>query len=393
MRVFICSSGKYPRETASANRIHIFAKMCEEKNLEVLITSCGKNDEISYDVSKDCYVYDGIMYKNIKTAKNKNIFEFIFRGKRTCDILNDYDFSKDDIVIVDTSIPMYSLPILRFVHQRGGRVIFDRTEWYQPFQYKFGKFDPNFLLNDFHFHHIIPKGDGVIVISKFLYQHFKGKVNNIFYLPFVTDALVKRSNQIQNDKDKIRFIYPGNPGKKDNFAALLKGFESLTQEEQNRIEFHITLISPNQLKNILGKDAYLLESLKDRVVFHGRLEYDELIKLYNTVDFLLVVKSDNIVSKSNFPSKVPELMAYGVIPILTKIGDIADYLEDSKNCIFIEDDQPDLIADAINQAINLSNEKKEQMQSNTKNVIETTLNYKNWSESFVNFLREENNEY
>ena len=85
-----------------------------------------------------------------------------------------------------------------------------------------------------------------------------------------------------------------------------------------------------------GCSEEALNKLSGVLVFHGRLEYAELLELYQNMDYLFLAREKNIITESNFPSKVPEMLVYGVIPVCSDVGDYTKlYLRTGENAISV----------------------------------------------------------
>lgn len=50
------------------------------------------------------------------------------------------------------------------------------------------------------------------------------------------------------------------------------------------------------------------------------MKYGELIGLYQEMHFLLLARGVSQMTLANFPSKVPETMCFGIVPIVSEVG-------------------------------------------------------------------------
>ncbi|MEI6520979.1 MAG: glycosyltransferase, partial [bacterium] len=296
-----------------------------------------------------------------------------------------YDVS--NIMIYSSNI-FYVLPIflgIRIKHKIP--VCFDVVEWYMPFQYKLGIFDLNFIDVAFCFNFIFPLSKNIIAISKLIQNHFTAKKCNILYLPAITDIDEITPLSINEKTDnKIRLIYPGNPGKKDALDIALEAVSLLNDEEKNRIEFHITGMSSNELSEYMQDKKDVLSKLSDCLVIHGKLPYDELMKLYNIVDFLALFRYDNRVTRANFPNKIPELFALGVSVITNKVGDYGECLNDMANSIIVDECSVESAMLGIRKVLALEQSELLIIKNNAKTTAAEYFDYRNWLQSFKMFL-------
>ena len=121
------------------------------------------------------------------------------------------------------------------------------------------------------------------------------------------------------------------------------------------------------------------ESIKKNLVIHDWMKYDELVDLYRRMDYLILIRSESQITLSNFPSKVPECMTHGIIPIVSDVGDYTKlYLRNGINSIFITENTIPSIKNAIENAINLSDQERLQMSKAARKLVEDVFDYNNW---------------
>lgn len=78
------------------------------------------------------------------------------------------------------------------------------------------------------------------------------------------------------------------------------------------------------------------------------MKYKELIEVYQKVHFLWIVRNECQRTLTNLPSKVTEAMAYGVVPVVSDVGDYTKYfLQNERDSIFIKGDSIDETRKAI----------------------------------------------
>jgi glycosyltransferase involved in cell wall biosynthesis len=86
--------------------------------------------------------------------------------------------------------------------------------------------------------------------------------------------------------------------------------------------------------------------LEQNVCFTGKLNPDEMAKLYNSADIML-----NPTTVDNMPNSVIEALACGVAVITTNVGGIPYVVEDNKTALFTEVDQPEKLAEQISRLL------------------------------------------
>ena len=133
--------------------------------------------------------------------------------------------------------------------------------------------------------------------------------------------------------------------------------------------------------------SYIIDKYKNSLFIHGWLEYDDLMKLYQSMDYLLLAREKNQFTLSNFPSKVPEMLNYGIVPVCSEVGDYTElYLENNVDSIIFEGSSPDDCAKAIRLAMKKTLPERDKMSIQAKRKAETIFDYRNWSKRVSDFI-------
>ena len=170
---------------------------------------------------------------------------------------------------------------------------------------------------------------------------------------------------------------------------MLEALASLEPYELEKIEFHYTAVKEARIRAILGERSVLLDKLGDKVTFHSWMEYEDLLKLYWSMDALLMVRKNNLITKSNFPSKVPELMACGVTVLANEQGDFFEYLTDGVDSVKIEEISVESCAVAIRKLLNMDAESRRRLSENAVRCASEKFDYRRYSKPLCAFLKGE----
>lgn len=387
-KVFICLDKEFPRKNAPANYVEYLAKAIQSENTMIYIISIAAiqtecNCWHHYQKMEYCNVYYDVS-NPLKTIKARTTVGF---DMWKC--ITSRRISEGDLIICYTDNYFMMKTLKEKGVSRKAKVINCVAEWYLAAQYKYGYFDIfNYWYDCLGFYRGIGCSKKVIAVSRKIGNYFHNKGCKTFILPPLTDPF---EFQYLNDKkcDKIRFIYSGNFINKDSMKDMLLGLAGLEEKERQQIEFHITSGNRGSLDKIaieLGDDW---EKIADRVIIHEWMPYIELVELYQKMHFLLIARPNNRVTQSNFPSKIPEMMSYGIIPIMNRVGDCPEYyLEDNKDSILFDTCDATACSRAISRAIELLPEQRVFMQCNARKKAETVFYYGAWSEKIKSFLKE-----
>lgn len=333
-RIFLCAERFFPRGDAGANRVLYIAKALQNQEWKVIVLSIGKNHEEHYTGTG--YFYEDIQYENITCMMSgavQKVERLLFNGIKTVALLKKYSLTNTDKVYIYSSTAQYTSAVLQFSKKCGAAVVTDVVEWHQPFQFKYGKYDPRYSSFMKCFNKLFVEAGNVIAISEMLKSHFKEKGCNVLKLPIFIEP--RESFSYKPEEGKLNLIYPGNPYRKDSLEMMIEALNMLSSEDQSKICLHLTGVTRQLLEQSVPGKEYLLDL--DCVRIHGWMEYQELMDLYQSIDFALIARPDNIVTRANFPSKVPELMNRGIPVIINSIGDIVEYLRSDQDAILIEE--------------------------------------------------------
>lgn len=378
-RLFICADCKYPRGDAGANRVHYIAKALKEYGMDVYIIS-SISPRSTEQHSDEWMEFDHIHYRTVFQITNgalHTIMRKTIYGYMVGKILAAANpVAGRDLVLLYGSNSIVLSPIAKYCMRRRIKCFIDVVEHHQPYQYRFGCFDIRYLANSYTFHYLAPHIGNIIVISTEIQTYYKQKGYNAAVIPAITDT--NHSLPKRTEKPFINLIYPGNPFGKENVITMLNAIRTLPVEIRDSIRFHMTGIDESTLRNKLRNHQALVDDLCPQLVFHDWLPYDELIVLYEKMDFLFMPRLDNCVTRSNFPSKLPELMSWGIVPIGNMVGDYYHYLHDGIDSILFQNDDTHDCAEALIRVAKMGFDELLQMQQKATETVEREFDYRGW---------------
>lgn len=382
-RVFICTHSQLPRGDANSN--YIFHMALSLANVGWKVFAIGRSKENK----KTTVDTDGITCINLPKIEKipAKIEGHLWFGQRIVKELKSLQIKKEDyIVLYGGYVSLFKAVSRNLDFLEKGHITTCVVEWPTENQFIHGKYDLDYQLWKYVFNKMLPLWKKVVVISENLNQHFREIGCETFLLPPMINC-TKKISGIRVNNEKVHFIYAGADTQKDAIVSMLLSVTELSDEERNRFVFHITSLTLEKAKSILGKRANLLEEYADCLKIHGWMEYDELINLYYSADYLLLARETNQFTISNFPSKVPEMMNYGIIPVCSEVGDYTSkYLRDSENSIVFKGASPSECADAIRRAITISQECRHRMSENTILSARYCFDYRVWGNKLSDFI-------
>lgn len=381
MRLVICLDRQFPFGDAAANLAVHLATAAREEGWEPFVI--GRNRKGSDPKG----VRESIPYQNLLSARTRvgRAFAYFGTGLRVGRILKGLKLQPGDRVLIYSSNLFYIRPVLFTANRTGARVIFEVVEWHQPWQFKRGRMEPFYLNFDYCFRVLYPSTGYVIAISRRLQAHFEARGCRVLLMPPLAGRVTVKRVQLPEQRP-VRFIYSGNPWGKDNFGAVLAALCLLSESERNRLEFHITGQTCDDIVRELPFAAKHLKDLDRSVVFHDWLEYSELEKLYDECSFLLLVRDSNIVTESNFPSKIPEALGRGVVPVVSPVGDIRQYLQDGHDAIFVGSSDAKVVAGVLRRILSYDSGRILHMRANAYQTASVVFGTSAWAPALGQFL-------
>lgn len=390
-RIFICSEQKFPRNSAGANYIQYLGCALLDIGYDVYVMGFGSERDEDYSIENDMHIYNNIKYKSIENAHkdcNKFLLYNVLSGKYAVEQLKKWEIKSGDIVVVYSKDAHFINPIRKYCKKITNiSIVICVVEWYQAMQFKKGILDWKYWYYLYSFHYVVPKMKNIIVISKCLENHFSKKDCNVFRIPIMADPY-EYNRRGKRKRSEINIIYSGSVGKKDSIKVMVEALYILMCKKEYNVKIHFTGSVKEKIKKVVQNDR-ILDELRDNMVFHPWLSYNQLIDLYKNMDFLLIAREDTRFTRSNFPSKVPEALCHGIIPIVSRVGDYTDgYLVDGKNSIIFEKCNSIDCSAALLRAIKMGDAERLIMMEEGYKLVDERFSYKVWEESIYQFLSE-----
>ena len=194
--------------------------------------------------------------------------------------------------------------------------------------------------------YLAKRATGMLVISRALEQYFRGKgIKKVAIANMFVDA--ERFNGIESPEDGKYVSYCGTISPfKDGVDCLIKAFALFHKAHPEyslkiigRFESNDAEITLRSLVKELG--------IQDSVCFTGMVKPEEMPRLLCGASMLVLARPDNEQAKYGFPTKLGEYLATGKPVVVTRVGEIGDYLYDGVNCRMVEPGNPDAFAAAM----------------------------------------------
>lgn len=376
-RVFICGAFNFPRGGASSNYVQYFGMALKECGYEVHVVTT-RNKDYHENSFKGLHI-DEVEYRS---GKLKHYYDFKTGAKKAVlDCLKTYQVGKGDTVIVYSHNLWLHEGIQAWCRRKGIKVGAVVVEYFSKQQ-----FDSNLDYQQYNklTKKVLPKYDFIFPISTYIEKKLSDGRARQLVLPIMADPYEYEYKEKPIDGTR-KFIFPAKGKMKDALENMILAIDEILRDPYVDVEFHFCGVKERAIREIIQIPG--TQKIDRRIILHGWLDYCDLVKLYQKMHFLLLARDTNEMTKANFPSKVPELLCYGVIPIASEVGDYTDYyLKDEENSLLISGCNVETIENAIIRAIQLKDKDLRMLSNNARRTACELLSYPVWVTRIKEFL-------
>lgn len=264
----------------------------------------------------------------------------------------------------------------------GVKLVTDQTEYFKKNYLKLSdkeKFKVNKVFNGY---------DGIITISKELFDYHKSIANNgrkVFLLPMTIDP--HRFDNVETSEDKGYITVVFGIHNRDGLDVSIEAYCCYHKHcvKNNISPWKLRLIGNINKLPVYDKIMHLINNsgIAHDILIMGQQPIEKVpYYLYNS-SCLLTTASTYI--SGGFPTKLGEYLLSGVPVVVTKAGEIPDYLSDMKDALLCEVGDYNQIAEKLYYVHSHRNE-SQTIGSNGRIVATTKFNIATYSNELINFL-------
>lgn len=350
-----------PDKNAAAQRVLSIAKAFREFGYETFFYGITQTDEFEGDV-------DGFHYEACRHPKSIIAWLKYAIGDGILKYIKD---KSPDFVFLYNYPAVAQERVIKYCRKKGIKTIGDITEWRHP---PMGPVRVDtYLRMTFSNKHL----DGIIVISKYLSDFYKGKF--LIQLPPMVDKHDTKWDIQPKDfqKDIIKLVYIGTGSVKDRLDKIIKGIQMV---ESNRLHLDVIGINGKQYADIYKQS---INPTSRGVVFHGRLPHKEALSFLKGADFQIFFRDQIRKNNAGFPTKFVESMSAGVPVITNRISNIEDYVRNGENSFMIEHPEEGEICEILKQVSTLSRDEIENIKSK---CLKEEFDYRKYVKQLESFM-------
>ncbi len=351
---------KYPNGDASAKRYEVFMRYFKDKGYQMIFLGMGNGDY------KKEEIIDGVNVVSFRKYSKPNAIQKIINHAFIKTRILKYAIQKHfnaDIVFVDPRF--FKLFKRNKMHFTSEKIIYSAVEYYSPSEYRFnGLFSYSYKQN-VYFNEKFKSNDGrIIAISSYLENVFKQRNIKTVRIPFVLNNKDNVQQIIERNDDLFKFIYCGNPRKKDSLLKMLIAFSNVSNECSHNFEVNIFGVTNEWLER-QNIDREIKQVITSFTKFHGLKKYNFVSLEYFNNDFSILLRpEDERYAKAGFPTKISESLEHAIPPVTNFTSDLGLYLKDKYNCVECVGDTIDSFAVAIKKALALDKKQIVEMKRN-----------------------------
>lgn len=239
--------------------------------------------------------------------------------------------------------------------------------------------------------HLSRRAKQIFVISRKLREYFvsQGVSPDIVQVLNMT-VDTERFEGLVKQPVKCRYIaYCGTVSNyKDGVNVLLEAFAIVASKVPD-VNLYILGGMPYEEDRRLNLRIVRENRLEDRVYMPGVVSADVLPQYLKNADVLALARPDNVQAAYGFPTKLGEYLLTGNPVVVTRVGELDDFLRDKESCLFA---RPDSVEDFAAQLLwVLANpDEAKRIGENGKRVAERCFNYSVEAQKIVRVLQELN---
>jgi glycosyltransferase involved in cell wall biosynthesis len=334
-RILYVGGFQLPDKNAAAHRVLGIGKSMREVGYTVEYLSVS--DEYIQDALSSAWDCQGFkVYTQRHSFTTKQRIQYSLNPLHVEEILNRYN---DWFAVVAYNYPAVALHRLsKICYLKNIKVISDCTEWY-AFEPKTVSGFLNFIDSEMRMRIVQKNLDGMIAISEYLGEYYKGCLPTIVVPPTV-------------DIDDAKW-HQKNAGKQDNILVLTYAGSYSISRAKDRLDKMISSIAnlPISVRlNIIGftKDQYMevyhddavtidLLMKNGKLVFWGRMKHEEALRVLQQSDYCMFFREKSRVTQAGFPTKFVESISCGIPVLTTETSDLKNYIKG--NGFFVSSDE------------------------------------------------------
>lgn len=320
-----------PDRNAAAQRVIGVAKSLRQLGYEVAFLNAIKTDNNQQEERREYFGFPCVEYS--REAE----FDYLFRGETAI----SYIQRLHPQIVIAYNYPAFALNrICSYCRRVGIKCISDVTEWYEPNGNLLHKVI-KYIDVEFRMKSVLFKMDGIIAISRFLYDFYENRVPTVLIPPTIDCSDEKWQVTADKDAGITSFVYAGSPSaRKEKLDIIVDAIQEIAKHHS--VILNVVGITEQQFAEMYNRQKTNYNGVR----FHGRVDHKKVIELVVNADWAVIIRENTRMVKAGFPTKLVESISCGTPVIVNSFSNICDYLDDSNSLIASEASIEDTILEA-----------------------------------------------
>lgn len=360
-----------PDKNAAAQRVISNGKLLADLNYDVFYLGTQNTDDPKIEDKK--MSFGGFTYWNLKYPQNIiEWYRYITDVTKIVDVI-EHRLPALPYAVIAYDYPSISLAkLLTYCRKNQILLIGDTTDWYKPYQGNLlframKSFDTSFRMRWLH-----NRMDGMITVSRYLYNYYEGHSANILFLPPLVDASDKKwEYTTQSSSDERSLVYAGQPfskgsGKKDRIDKVILALSEMLKIKSANIKLYVIGITKEYYLENFGIDM-LPDNIIDKVDFLGRISHQKVLSAVQSADYSIFLRDDYRVTRAGFPTKFVESITCGTPVLTNSSSNIGEFMIEQQYGFLLDTSTQKNLVNSLLIAITQPNENITQMKQFCKN--------------------------
>jgi glycosyltransferase involved in cell wall biosynthesis len=297
--------------------------------------------------------------------------------------------SKPKAIVLYSGYSPYMMKLIPWCKKNGVEFVFDAVEWYDPKTKLQGLLSPYYWNIELALRYYSKKTPKAITISSFLQKHYSKQGAKTIKIPPTLDMNEITPNLEPNTSSYLTIAYTGSPGHKDLFNNYLEAILQLESQDV-RLRFVCAGMSKKQLisYDALKSRGIDIDHIPSVIDCKEIVPHKEAVDIVKYADFSILLRKKERFAQAGFPTKVVESLSLGTPVICNITSDLGDYIQDMQTGLVCEDYSVESLKVAIQKALKLNIEEKQQMRIKARKMAEVSFDYRLYVDRLKNFIEE-----
>jgi glycosyltransferase involved in cell wall biosynthesis len=247
------------------------------------------------------------------------------------------------------------------------------------------------ILLQLYLEKVVPRFAGLALMTKALIKYFSENCSRcppMLHLPMTVDPARFLAESVSPVSDRYIAHCGSSFGDKDGVPVLVGAFAQIAP------------LFPDVKLVLIGSDpdCYATERLQqqihdlgmqERIILTGQIARDEMPAWLSHAEVLALARPANLQAAGGFPTKLGEYLSSARPVVVTRVGEIPEYLQDGVNAWLAEPGSVDSFADKLREVLTLDKEERNAMGLRGRDVALSVFNFSVQGRRFAGFIQDQ----